>query len=190
MNLRKSAAALVFFISAPLIAHADPRDDMLHVLDECSATTDEHARVACYDKLAPQLKSALGAPHKPTEAEQKSWFGFDIDNIFGSAPAQQTTPQQFGSESLPAPPPAPGEAPLPGPIDSITATVTNYAVDPFGKFVIFLDNDQVWQQLQGDSERAMFHKSGDTVAISRGFVGSYNLQINGSNKVFKVKRIK
>lgn len=190
MNLRKSAAALVFFISAPLIAHADPRDDMLHALDDCAATTDEHTRVACYDKIAPQLKAALGAPHKPTAAEQKSWFGFDIDNIFGSAPAQQTTPQQFGSESLPAPPPPPGEAPPPGPIDSITANVANFAMDPFGKFVIFLEDGQVWQQLQGDSEHAMFHKSGDTVTISRGLMGSYNLQINDSNKVFKVKRIK
>ncbi len=64
-------------------------------------------------------------------------------------------------------------------------------MDPFGKFVIFLDNDQVWQQLQADTEHANFHKGGgDTVSISRGFIGSYNLQINDSNKVFKVKRVK
>ena len=42
-----------------------------------------------------------------------------------------------------------------------------------------------------DSERAIFHKGGgDTVSISRGLLGSYNLQINDSNKVFKVKRVK
>ena len=191
MNLRKSTAALVLFMSAPLVAQADPREDALHALDACAATTDEHARVVCYDRIAPQLKAALGAPHPPTEAEQKSWFGFDIGNIFGSAPAQQTTPQQFGSENLPAPPPKPGEPPPLEPIDSIKAKVTNYAMDPFGKFVIFTDNDQVWQQLQGDSEHAIFHKGGgDTVTISRGVLGSYNLQINDSNKVFKVKRIK
>ena len=191
MNLRRSTAALVLFMAAPLVTHADPREDALHALDACAATTDEHARVVCYDRIAPQLKAALGAPHPPTEAEQKSWFGFDIGNIFGSGPAQQTTPQQFGSENLPAPPPPPGEPPPPGPIDSITAKVTNYAMDPFGKFVIFTDNDQVWQQLQGDSEHAIFHKGGgDTVTISRGVLGSYNLQINDSNKVFKVKRIK
>ncbi len=191
MNLRRSTAALIFFISAPLAAQADPREDALHALDACAATTDEHARVVCYDRIAPQLKAALGAPHPPTEAEQKSWFGFDIGNIFGSAPAQQTTPQQFGSENLPAPPPKPGEPPPLEPIDSIKAKVTNYAMDPFGKFVIFTDNDQVWQQLQGDTEHAMFHKGGgDTVTISRGLLGSYNLQINDSNKVFKVKRVK
>jgi hypothetical protein len=56
--------------------------------------------------------------------------------------------------------------------------------------VVFLDNGQIWQQLQGESEHANFSRSGDTVTISRGFIGSYNLQINDSHKVFKVKRIK
>ena len=186
-------ASGLFVIAAPA-AQAGPREDALHALDQCAATADEHARVTCYDQIAPQLKAALGAPaapHPPTEAEQKSWFGFDIGNIFGTSPAQQTTPQQFGSEALPPPPAPANEPPPPGPIDSITAKVTNYAIDPFGKFVIFLDDDQVWQQLQGDSEHASFHKGGgDTVTISRGFIGSYNLQINDSNKVFKVNRIK
>ncbi len=194
MNLRICATALVLFVVAPVAAQAGPREDALHALDQCSATTDEHARVTCYDQIAPQLKAALGAPaapHPPTEAEQKSWFGFDIGNLFGSAPAQQKTPQQFGSESLPPPPAPANEPPPPGPIDSITAKVTNYAMDPFGKFVVFLDNDQVWQQLQGDADHANFSKrAGDVVTISRGFIGSYNLQINSSNKVFKVKRIK
>jgi hypothetical protein len=194
MNLRTCAIVSALLAAAPTAIQAGPREDALHALDQCSAMTDEHARVTCYDRIAPQVKAALGAPaspHPPTEAEQKSWFGFDLDNIFGSSPAQQTTPQQFGSENVPPPPPPANEPPPPGPIESITAKVTNYAMDPFGKFVIFLDNDQVWQQLQGDAEHASFHKGGgDTVTISRGFIGSYNLQINDSNKVFKVKRIK
>jgi hypothetical protein len=36
----------------------------------------------------------------------------------------------------------------------------------------------------------VFRKKDNAVLISRGLMGSYNLQINGSNKVFKVKRIK
>jgi hypothetical protein len=194
MKLRICTLATALYAAAALSAQAGPREDALHALDQCAAMTDEHARVTCYDQAAPQLRAALNAPptpHPPTEAEQKSWFGFDLGSIFGSSPAQQTTPQQFGSENVPPPPPPANEPPPPGPIESITAKVTNYAMDPFGKFVVFLDNDQVWQQLQGDPELAHFHKGGgDTVTISRGFIGSYNLQINDSNKVFKVKRIK
>jgi hypothetical protein len=194
MKLRVCALVSALLVGATLAAQAGPREDALHALDLCAAIVDEHAKVACYDQAAAQLRAALNAPvtpHPPTESEQKSWFGFDLGNIFGSSPAQQTTPQQFGSENVPPPPAPANEPPPPGPIDSITAKVNNFAIDPFGKFVIFLDNDQVWQQLQGDPEHAGFHKGGgDTVTISRGFIGSYNLQINDSNKVFKVKRIK
>jgi hypothetical protein len=194
MNLRVCAVAWALLAVAPTAVAAGPREDALHALDQCAAIADEHGRVACYDQIAPQLKAALNAPalpHRPTEADQKSWFGFDLGDIFGTSPSQQTTPQQFGSEKLPAPPPAAGEPPPPGPIDSITAKVTNSAMDPFGKFVIFLDNDQVWQQLQGDVEHAEFSRSGgDVVTIARGFIGSYNLKLNDSNKMFKVKRIK
>jgi hypothetical protein len=191
MNLR--VCAVVLLLVVPTAVAAGPREDALHALDQCAAIPDEHGRVTCYDQIAPQLKAALApaTPHRPTAAEEKSWFGFDLGDLFGTSPAQQTTPQQFGSEKLPAPPPAAGEAPPPGPIDSITAKVTNHALDPMGKFVIFLDNDQVWQQLQGDAEHAEFSRGeGDVVTISRGFIGSYNLRLNDSNKVFKVKRIK
>jgi len=56
---------------------------------------------------------------------------------------------------------------------------------------VFLDGGQVWKQIGGEADVANFKKSGgNTVQISRGVLGSYNMQINDSNKVFKVKRIK
>jgi hypothetical protein len=55
---------------------------------------------------------------------------------------------------------------------------------------VFLEGGQVWRQLEADSGRANFRRSGNTVTISRGLIGSYNMQINGSNAVFKVKRVK
>ncbi len=114
--------------------------------------------------------------------------------MFGSAPAQQTTPDKFGSEALQATPPpqqpAAEEPPPPEAIDSITAKVTEYSYTPFGKFIIFLDNGQVWRQVEGDSDKADFHGSDNTVAISRAVLGSYALSINSSSKTFKVKRIK
>jgi hypothetical protein len=162
-------------------------------MDQCAAVADKDQRLACFDQLAPQVKAAIAeAPMTgpPTAEQQKSWFGFDFGNIFGTAPSQQTTPEKFGSENLPPPPLKPGEAPPPGPIDSITANVTDYAFNPSGKFVIFLEGGEVWQEIQGDADRAAFKKHDNTVIISRGMMGSYNLQLNSSNKVFKVKRIK
>lgn len=196
-----TAAAALFFAVPALSAD---RTQVLEAFGKCAGLADDKARLACYDGLAPQVKDALSAPSPavasaqpagpPTEEQQKSWFGFDIGNIFGTAPAQQTTPQQFGSDKLPAPPPPPpGTAPAQPPeVDSISAGVTDYALNPFGKFIVFLDNGQVWKQIEGDSDHALFRKDpkDNKVTISRGFVGSYNLTLNDGNKIFKVTRVK
>jgi len=168
---------------------------------QCAAVTDNTARLACYDALAQQLKAPPGqpAPAEPAAtADNRPWY--DPDRIFGTSPEQQTRPEQFGGENLkpPAPPPPkPGEAAPPAPppppeaIDSISAKVTDFALNPYGRFVVFLDNGQIWQQLEGDTDRAYFNKAGgDTVVISRGLLGSYNLVINDKGIAFKVKRIK
>ena len=71
------------------------------------------------------------------------------------------------------------------------AAVTDFAYNPYGRFIVFLDNGQIWQQLEGDTDRARFSKSKkDMVTISRGFLGSYNLVIGDHSGMFKVKRIK
>jgi hypothetical protein len=134
---------------------------------------------------APAAPPAAAPPAK----EDESWFG--ISQWFGStAPAQQKTPAQFGSENLPAPPPAPGVA-VTEPLDSITADVSDVAFGYFGRFTVFLANGQIWQQVQGDTAVAKFSKHDkNTVTISRGAIGSYNLEIEGHTGLFKVKRLK
>ena len=193
INLRAvSVAAFVLFgLSIP--AQAGVRDDVLRAMDQCSTIADKDKRLACFDQLSNQVKQAIAEGPRsgpPTAEEQKSWFGFDFGDIFGG-PSHQTTPEQFGSENLPPPPRKEGEPEPPAPIDSITANVTDYALNPFGKFVVFLDSGQVWKQIGGEADVANFKKGGkNTVLISRGMLGSYNMQINDSNKVFKVKRVK
>ena len=205
-RLLLGAATAALFFSMPAIA--DDRSRVLEALGKCTALTDDKARLACYDALSPQIKNALGTPPAivasvqppaappppPTEEQQKSWFGFDPGALFGTAPARQTTPQQFGSDQMPAAPqPANAAAPAqPAEIDTITMGVTEYAFTPFGKFIVFLDNGQVWRQEQGDSDHAQFARNpkDNKVTISRGFLGSYNLTINDSAKLFKVTRVK
>lgn len=193
MNVRALTAVVFLTLSVPMTAQGGVRDEVLKAMDQCSVISDKDQRLACFDALSVQVKQAIAEgpmTGPPTAEQQKSWFGFDFGNLFGG-PNQQTTPQQFGSENLPAPPPKPGEPAPEGPIDSITAKVTDYALNPFGKFVVFLESGQIWKQIGGEADIATFNKGGEnTVMISRGALGSYNMQINGSNKVFKVKRIK
>ncbi|MGC9954303.1 MAG: hypothetical protein ABSD21_08495 [Rhizomicrobium sp.] len=198
-------AVLAVFLLASFSAHAGAADDVVAAIAKCAALNDNTARLVCYDKIAgrsttveaapqpqaaPPTQTAAAAPGKENE---ESWFGLDIGNWFGggTSPARQTTPQQFGSENVPPPPAAPGAPPPPEPLDHITATVSDFAYNPFGRFIVFLDNGQIWQQLQGDTDQAHFSKhQKDQVTISRGLIGSYNLEIVGHNSLYKVKRIK
>jgi hypothetical protein len=202
MNSRRLAFAFAA-LAAVLPAHAAappgtvPPQDVLEAVGRCAGVTDNQARLACYDALAPRVKDALAAPpstlpgnRAPTVDEQRSWFGFDLGSLFGSSPAQQTTPQQFGSDRLPST--HVKEETAAAAVDSITAGVSDVAYTPFGKFIVFLDNGQVWRQIEGDADHAIFRKpaKNNKVMIGRGFIGSYNLTINDSDKVFKVTRVK
>ena len=201
MNLSR-AALVVAIVMLPAAAHSGASDELVAGVAKCATVPDNSARLACYDALAPQLKAAQSqpappvAPTPPTEtADSRPWY--DPGRIFGTSPAQQTRPEQFGAENLTPPkppPPKPGEAPPPPEpeaLESVTAKVTDFALNPYGRFVVFLDNGQVWRQLEGDTDRARFRKDGgDTVVISRGALGSYNLVINDSGRAFKVRRVK
>jgi len=201
MNIARVAAFAAILI-IPCAAGAGPRDDLVDGMAKCGALADNAARLACYDALNPTVKAAQSEPAPPAAApappaapeDTRAWY--DPSRIFGVSPVQQTEPEQFGGEALNAPPLPPGtpatpqNTPPPA-LDSITATVTDYAFDPYDKFVVFLDNGQVWKQLESDTGvKARFVKGGkNTVVISRGFIGSYNITINDGPS-YKVRRVK
>jgi hypothetical protein len=140
---------------------------------------------------APPVAAASAPPvAAATPAEQESWFGRNVGSVFDAAPEQQTTPEKFGADQMPQPEPAQSSAPQE--IDSISAQVSDVAFTAFGKFIVILDNGQIWRQIEGDSDVAHFKKNpaDNQVTISRGAIGSYDLTINGGEKVFKVKRVK
>ena len=196
--MNRSARALTLLLAAlPLPAPAQPTaQDVLEAMGHCAGIADDRARLACYDALAPRLKDALASPpaelpggRAPTQEEQRSWFGFDLGSLFGAEPAQQTTPAQFGQNTLPET--HAKEEHAAAEVDSITAGVSDVAYTPFGKFIVFLDNGQVWRQIEGDADHAIFPKREKTsVTIRRGLIGSYNLTIGDSDRMYKVTRVK
>ena len=106
----------LLLLATPALAQTQTTADTLHALDQCGSIVDEHQRLSCFDGLGPQVKAALmrmpGAhAGPPTAQEQKNWFGFDLGSLFASSPAQQTTPDKFGSEAMQnsQPPQAAGE---------------------------------------------------------------------------------
>ena len=102
--------------------------------------------------------------------------------------APELPARQFGAEQLPR---ESNAAPEPAD-ESITGKVTQLSLTPFGRFVLTLDNGQIWRQLDGDTAR--FVPPGNlaraSVTISHGALGSYNLQFAGQNGLYKVRRLK
>jgi hypothetical protein len=194
MNCRTVLFAIFAVVVFAPVATAASRDDTLAAVAKCATILDDKLRLGCYDALTLQVRDALGTPpgtlaHNPTQDEQKSWFGFDIAGLFGGDKRPETTPQQFGQENVQ--PNAASAAPEMQEIDSITAGVTDYSSRD-NKFIVFLDNGQIWQQLSGDNNVARFktNPKDNTVTISRGFLKSYNLKLNDANSYYKVKRLK
>jgi hypothetical protein len=182
---------------APAFAHADPRGDLLHAFGQCAAMTDAPQRLACYDRLAPQLRAmnqapanVASAPQPPTKEERRSRFGFDY--VFGGGENKpQTTPQQFGEERVEKSPRQLAEAKKEE-VNSITARVMRFKQSMDRKFVVYLDNGQVWEQLPSDSGVAHFSRPprASTVTIARAILGSYSMTVSDNSSLFKVKRIK
>ena len=171
-------AALMIAFAGP--ARADAARDVLQEVARCAEIAEASARLACFDAAVPRAKGALADVVKEEERKGSllEWFGF-------ARPRQPVTkPEAFGK---PAPPVGPQ-----GEITAITATVVDFARTPRGAAMFVLDNGQIWRQLDADDTRIREPQSGKPmkVMIEVGFLGSFNLTIDGGNQVIKVMRLK
>ncbi|MDZ4868437.1 MAG: hypothetical protein SGI91_14045 [Alphaproteobacteria bacterium] len=179
------AAAVV--IAAP--AQADPARDALAEVAKCSDIPAAADRLQCYDAAAEGAKTAMSAPvqapaqrqasAQPAQQEEEgggvlSWFGLE-------RPVTKT--EDFGKPPMPT---GPKE------INQISATVLEFAKNPYGRSIFILDNGQVWKQIDGDQTDVRDPSKNETmkVAIETGMFGSYSLTIAGRTGMVKVRRVK
>lgn len=166
--------ALAAFLAAPASA-----DDAVSGLRACRALTDQTARLACFDRLAAQYDVPTPVTQAAPPAAPSAAPG-----VAQSAPqpAAKAVPE-FGGERLARP------DDTPRPEESMTAVVAKASLNAIGHFTIALDNGQIWRQLDSDTANARFRGS-DRVKITKGFLDSYSLAIEGQWGTYKVKRIK
>jgi hypothetical protein len=175
--MRFFTAILVSLFMATL-AHADPARDALAEVAKCADVADSTDRLKCFDRAAALAKTALTPSPQPA-AEKRSfldWFGF-------SKPTPPKTTEEYGKAA--PPPDADG-------VTSITSNVLEFARTPRGVSVFILENGQIWRQLEGDTSVVRDPPPGGPmkVTIENGFLGSYNLTIEGRHGLIKVTRLK
>lgn len=136
----------------------------------CRAIADPAARLACYDALA-----APGAPAKPAPAA--STFGLPAAPA-PAAPAPAPSPDRFGMEFR-----TPETM-----LDAIESTIPGRFEGWEPKANIKLANGQVWQVTDGTSGYVR-PVEGAKVRVRRGALGAFYLEIEGTNRSPRVRRL-
>jgi hypothetical protein len=159
--------ALLLFLAAGVTAAA-AQDPLPAQLVSCLEITGVLQRLACYDRVAHSVSRTSLATPRGVPAEKPI--------------ARAVVPAAgLGSERLPHAAPVRRAS-------EMVAGVAGISYDPRGRFTVTLDNGQVWRQLAGDT--AVLQGAGvSTVRISRGALGSYDLNVEGRNATYRVLRL-
>jgi hypothetical protein len=147
-------------------------------LSGCLQISGVLQRLACYDRVAhgvvPASRMSGVAPERP--ALRAAPMIATAPSIAPSPPAEG-----LGSERLRRATPVRRAS-------SMVAQVAGISYDPHGRFTVTLDNGQVWRQVVGDTA-VLQGRSISTVRISRGALGSYDLNVEGHNATYRVMRL-
>lgn len=171
----------------------------------CRALTDPAARLACFDR---ETAALAAAPSPATAAAGTAGSAAAATPSAAASQAAVTTQPSSATPIAPAPGhPAPvldaqqsfglsGNAiaaheeaagARPKKLAKIEARIVALALAGNGRTVFTLENTQVWQQIESDGD--MLAKLGDSATISRGFLGSYWLQLK-NGRGCKVDRVR
>ncbi|MBI1391600.1 MAG: hypothetical protein GC152_02555 [Alphaproteobacteria bacterium] len=197
------AAVLITLAAASTLdaAVAQPTEGqaMIDAVAACASIAAAAPRLACYDRAVgrPQeaAVSASGAP--VDEGSSGSLSAVDPDVTLATRGAAQDPRESeprsaeaaFGAEDLPKTFEARKREAGP---DNIVAGIVDIATTGYGKYLIVLDNDQVWRQLQADTSRLRTPRDlGDIQAtVTRRSLGGYSLSLSTGNRSIRVERVK
>lgn len=158
-------------------------------LESCAAIEDPVERLACYDTLAGRLpadtaKETGTAPSAVDPVAPKAEVIVPAAPVVTpTVPAVEPTPDAeaiFGLEHKQKP-----EEERP---DELRLKWTKKMKDVYGKWIITLENGQVWRQT--DSIPFNFRNSEQWVVVYRGLAGGFFLGEPDRNKRIRVKRVK
>lgn len=159
----------------------------------CANETDVMVRLACYDREVAAMVASPPPPVKPSSVAQLPPEAPKAvpTPVAASAPIAASAAVPVATASAaPAPKAAPedkGGFGFDRRMENITAEVVNIRKRPYGELVIYLDNDQVWEQDHVD--RRFRLSIGETVTIKKGTFAGYRLSGDG-NKSIQVTRRK
>lgn len=189
--MNRTIGLLLLLLGAVAAHGSAPRD-----ASSCFDIDDDAKRLNCYDTVLGRNK----APSAPTTAPASAAKAAPPAT---AAPAAVVAPAAAAAATSGAPTPvAPdasfgmnsklrreqqGEQAAPGETKELAARVTQVKRSPEGFYTVWLDNGQVWRQIE--IVRDLSFAAGDSVTIRRTFSGSYLLRNNVGNRAGYARRL-
>ncbi|MEO1014712.1 MAG: hypothetical protein AAFX08_05930 [Pseudomonadota bacterium] len=171
---------------------------------ECRAIQSDADRLRCYDDVAARLASETKPPAEQGDVDTgivarapagEAAQPTDATRPIAEATAAETSAaaapeaEGFGAEDLRAQAPREKKAQK----DRVlVAGVVDVAKNGRGKYLIILDNGQVWRQLKADTNNLLVPKNleDETARIRRKSMGSHILSLSSGRRSIRVERIK
>ncbi|NNM62816.1 MAG: hypothetical protein HKM03_11650 [Steroidobacteraceae bacterium] len=169
---RSVLLAYAVITAGPAVAAATPSSNLAQRVLACHGVSSDRQRLQCFDRLAAAL--ATSTPDA-ARSRQSTVTLPDPRQTFGLTPATILT-QEFKRH------------PKQQTISSIAARIVRLQKAVDGRMVYQLSNGQVWEELLDDGYAPPVNV-GDTVQISRGWLGSYWMQ-TPSRRGCKVQRLR
>lgn len=179
-------AAVAVLLSGTGLSGANAADRTTDALLTCANESDDAQRLRCFDAVVASMRKTPAAPAATAAAALPAAAA---PSPAAAAPSPAATPppaassptaeQRFGARGDISPD-------RHEEIEALTGTVTELGTKPHGELILTLDNGQVWAEKASGSKVKL--KTGDTVKIERGAMGSYTLIANGrSSKVSRIR---
>jgi len=169
---------LLMAMSLSVVVSAGPPNTLSGQVLACRDIVPDAARLTCFDRMAATVaparvapapeSSRLAAPAVKDALDPQRTFGLSHATIV----AREASAAGVRVKEL----------------SHITARVVRILQAPHRGAIFDLDNGQVWKQSEPDGTD-IFAKAGDSVEISRGFLGSYWL-VTPSSQRFNVVRLR
>jgi hypothetical protein len=162
-----AGAALVMLGAA---AKAPDRAGVVQGVFDCRKLADSAARLACYDRTVDAMSSAeskgdlVTIDREQRRAVRRQAFGFSLPSfsIFDR-----------------------GEKPEE--VNRLTARISSAGRDPYGKWVVKLDDGATWVQTESQ-DLGRDPRKGSSVEINKGLMGAYFMKVDGQAAI-KVRRV-
>ncbi|MFQ5564383.1 MAG: hypothetical protein ACE5FO_12535 [Parvularculaceae bacterium] len=158
---------------------------------ECRAISNDANRLACLDEVIDRFIETAETESAKSDDYAAAAVAKPAAPIAKPAPEEQVLSEadRFGFEDLPT---EKKKELRPETPKALEATVVDIARNRRGKYVVILDNGQVWRQLNADTNklRVPTDSAGMKVEIKRKWLGAHDLRLENSKRTIRVERIK